>query len=783
MTTTKTNGGYHRLRDGIDRDMSIADFNEEARWCAWREEQHGSEGKPTKIPYCHYRDRNDCRKAQSNNSRSWITRREAEACWRRMQREDRDAVGGVGLFLGDLGNGYSLMGIDLDRCLDARGEPAQWARQVMERNRFDSYAEVSPSGHGVKLFFLIADADVPEVTQLLGGKTRRAFAAGEHREMAFDTQRFYAATEDSFFKDKCIRPVGIDAVRWFIEEAGPAYQREHGVGGGDHRDDGQLRRVRDESGSGHGFRFLLDCKQQGMSYEEARVAILADDGIAGDWARGKGSDQNTERAIKLAWDKAYINFSWEEPDISLLDDRRGELPPFPLELLPIKLQDLVKRAAHGAGCSDGYVAMPLLGTAAALIGNGRRVRASKSWSVPHTLWVATCGFSGDGKTPGLAVTKNALNEVERGFDSHVVDLKRRHQQLVDQADAAAEIWKAEFKKAVKANREPPPRPQRAEPPEKFIAPRLVVTDVTVERMCELLVARPKGMLLLIDELSGLLLNMERYSGGMDNQFWLMAWDGQSYSCERKNGTSISVYLLIGIVGGTQPDRLPQCFKVNDGMYARFLWTWPAKAPYQPLSDDSVECDPDLVRIFDALALLGENEQEVIKLTTEARVAFEQLRKHVNQESETFAGREREWWSKIPTHVLRIAGTLCYLEWAAGIEDEPRNLQSKYIKAAVRLTLDYLWPHARACLRQIGLTQRNADARIVLRWLRGKDLHEVRREDVRRDALSQRLDAEQTDCVLSQLARAGWIRRMPTGSGRGRTAQRWEVNPKLSHNAI
>jgi hypothetical protein len=93
-------------------------------------------------------------------------------------------------------------------------------------------------------------------------------------------------------------------------------------------------------------------------------------------------------------------------------------------------------------------------------------------------------------------------------------------------------------------------------------------------------------------------------------------------------------------------------------------------------------------------------------------------------------------------------------------------------------LDYLWPHARACLRQIGLTQRHADARLVLRWLSNKSLHEVRREDVRRDALSQRLDAGQTEAVLQQLAQSGWLRRTTTGSGRGPKVQLWEVNPKL-----
>jgi hypothetical protein len=761
--------------------MCIADFNEEERWCAWREEERTNsdgESKLTKVPYCHFRNRDDCRKAQSNNPRTWTTRTEASECWQSMQRADPDVVGGVGLFQGDLGDGHSLMGIDLDGCLNAESETTPWATEIIRR--FDTYAEVSPSGTGVKLFFLIAAEEVQAVKELLDGKTRRAFVAGEHMEIAFDTARFYAVTEDCFEDHESIRLVGLDEVRWLLEEAGPAYLRAHDRGG--YAADDRQHRGRDESGSGYGFRFLRDRKQQGMSCEEARDAILADDGIAGQWARSKGDD--AQRSIKMAWDNAHVsNFSWNDPDISLLDDRRGDLPPFPLEVLPPKLQDLVQGAAHGAGCSIDHVAMPMLGIAGGLLGTGRRVRASKPWSVPLALWVGVCGFSGSGKTPGLGVSKTALDGAEERFQDYVDSLRREHQRRLDEALAAEKAWEARVKRAIKEQREPPLRPEAAEQPKKFIPPRLSVVDVTIEKMCELLVARPKGMLLTIDELAGLLLNMRRYSGGMDNQFWLMAWDGHSYTCERKNGTSIDVpYLLIGIVGGIQPDRLPECFKINDGMHARFLWVWPAKAPYRPLSDAIEERDRTLVGIFDKLSQLGEDERKSIELAKEARIAFEGLRKRVHEEGERLAGREREWWTKVPVHVLRIAGTLCYMDWAmAASENEPANLHCKYIKAATRLTVDYLWPHTRACLRQIGLSQRHADARIVLQWLSNKGLEEVRREDVRRDALSQRLDAEQTNSLLLQLARAGWLRRVTVGGGRGRPAQRWEVNPKLLHN--
>ena len=55
---------------------------------------------------------------------------------------------------------------------------------------------------------------------------------------------------------------------------------------------------------------------------------------------------------------------------------------------------------------------------------------------------------------------------------------------------------------------------------------------------------------LSDELASLFLNMSRYSGGQDNEFWLEAWNGGSYTVERMGRPPIVVdYLLVGVVGG------------------------------------------------------------------------------------------------------------------------------------------------------------------------------------------------------------------------------------------
>jgi hypothetical protein len=378
-STPTAKGNGKRVRKSVlPPQLSITDFNRERRWCAWRKEERTNKNdskKSTKVPYCQYRNDQDQRRASSDKPNTWITRDEAEACWQRMQRNDPDAAGGIGLFQGQLANRYWVMGLDLDSCRnDKTGEVDPLAKEII--TRFDSYAEVSPSGTGAKVFFLIADDDKPTVDELLNGgrpprarRYRATFQAGEHREMAFDTKRYYAVTENAL-TDAPIQSVKIDDVRWFFHHAGPAYLEQHNpfLRGMGERGIGAST-GRDESGSGHGFRLLAECKRNGMSYEEAVNALRADQGEAGEWARRK-----EDRDYRLAWEKAAVtSHSWDDPDISLLDDRRGDLPAFPLEVLePPSLQDLVKRAAHGAGCSIDHVAMPMIGVAGGLIGTSRR---------------------------------------------------------------------------------------------------------------------------------------------------------------------------------------------------------------------------------------------------------------------------------------------------------------------------------------------------------------------------------------------------------------------------
>jgi hypothetical protein len=314
--------------------------------------------------------------------------------------------------------------------------------------------------------------------------------------------------------------------------------------------------------------------------------------------------------------------TWENPDWSILDDKRGDLPDFP-DCLG-KAWATTNRAAKGAGVTIAHVAVPLLGIASGLIGVARRIQASTSWLEPATIWCGIVGFSGSGKTPGLEVTKRALSAIERDKREGIAELRRRHDSKVEKARAAKAIWKKQVEDAAQNGTTAPEMPKEAQDPGKFVTSRLFVSDGTIERLGELLTARPQGIVRIVDELSAMFANMQRYSGGQDNEFWLEAWNGNSFSVERIGRQLEIDYLLVGVVGGFQPDKLVKAFAGDDdGMYARFCFSWPEEAPHRNLIDDIADVDPNLKRALanlDGLAISDDRGlvRKAIRLSPTAR---------------------------------------------------------------------------------------------------------------------------------------------------------------------
>ena len=338
--------------------------------------------------------------------------------------------------------------------------------------------------------------------------------------------------------------------------------------------------------------------------------------------------------------------------------------------------------------------------------------------------------------------------------------------------------------AVETKSPAPPKPADATEPGPFVAPRLSLSDSTIERLAVLLEVRPQGLAYVADELARLFLNMKRYSNGQDNEFWLEAWDAKHFVVERQGRPPVVLdYLLVGVIGGFQPDQLARAFEGDDdGMYARFCFAWPGEPVHMPLSNEVTEIEPEILNALTRIVDLPTGEDGVfaprtVDLSPEGLAAFEAFRAFLAQLKRDLDGREREWAAKGATHVLRLSATLAYLDWAMLGGAEPQCIGQQYVDAAVRLWREYFWPHSWAALRQIGLTEKHTNACRALFWIRARQKAEVSLQDIRQDALGRRLDAEQTRSLLDGLVRAGWLR-LVTKKTAGRAVHRWQVNPQL-----
>jgi hypothetical protein len=132
-------------------------------WVAWQQ-QSGKGGRVTKLPYNAVPGKGGM--ASSTDPKTWAKRAQAEQ--RAATLPKPFGLGGIGLVFSDLDNGWSTGGIDLDTCrCPESGAIEPWAMAVIEK--LTSYTEVSPSGSGVKAFFLFQTDDLDNLRAAMGG--------------------------------------------------------------------------------------------------------------------------------------------------------------------------------------------------------------------------------------------------------------------------------------------------------------------------------------------------------------------------------------------------------------------------------------------------------------------------------------------------------------------------------------------------------------------------------------------------------------------------------------
>ncbi len=298
----------------------------------------------------------------------------------------------------------------------------------------------------------------------------------------------------------------------------------------------------------------------------------------------------------------------------------SELPPvqeLTSELVPDALRGWITDSSVRIGCRPDFLAVAALVSLSSLVGARAAIapKALDSWTVIPVLWGQIIAPPGYMKSPALSEAMAPLHRLE----------------LRDQKVWAAqhEKWRAEdklFQMASDANErqaktlaqnEPEKARQLLTPLPRPKEPKLrrrVMNDSSVEKLAEVLVDHPHGLLVYRDELNGLLTQMDKAGQEGARAFYLQGYDGnQSYSVDRiVRGSQFIPRVCLALLGGIQPgviqEYVQDCLKDgagNDGLLQRFgLTVWPD--PPGPF--EYVDRKPDMAAQNKAFAVFERLDQ-------------------------------------------------------------------------------------------------------------------------------------------------------------------------------
>jgi len=458
--------------------------------------------------------------------------------------------------------------------------------------------------------------------------------------------------------------------------------------------------------------------------------------------------------------------------------------------LPAFWARYVRDTADAKNAPPDFVAVPLLAAASALIGNARWAKpyAASDWLEMPNLWLATVGLPGTGKSPAAKPVFDTVAAVERerlpDFENRYADYLRDLEEFKGRED----IWRGEVKQAVKDGLTPPDL--QAVEPVKPVEPCLMANDATLEKLCLLLQAEPKGLLYRRDELAGWLENMNRYGAGNDRPFWLEAWSGGSYVQHRiKYDKPIRIdRLALSVFGTTQPERVTKMLaEVDDGLIGRFLWSKPDRVPFAPprVAADNEAATAALRRLANLKMDTredGELAPRLVPFAPRAEAVLTAFAIQMDERQDTANGLMMGTISKARGQAVRLALVLTYLDWAAEGGPEPTEVSEVLVVSAANMLADYFMPMARRVFKEAALPEAERDAATIAHWLKKhpekQKVNASAMERGKEDGFFGLRNRQQIDAALSVLTDHK-ILMTPKAEGKaGRPRVDFYVNPRF-----
>jgi hypothetical protein len=516
---------------------------------------------------------------------------------------------------------------------------------------------------------------------------------------------------------------------------------------------------------------------------------------------------NRRDVIQLNGGESY---AWDEPKPIVAELK--PVPPFDAEtLLPPALAAWVMDEAERMPCSQDFIAAAAIVASGSLVGArcGIRPKALDSWLIIPNLWGGIVGDPSDKKSP-------AGGAALRPLDRLIAKAAGEHATAAADYESAKLVFEAQ-KEAIESRiKEAAKKPTKGDPatfakelrvhadsaPQAPVLRRYKTNDSTVERLGELLRDNPFGMLVVRDELVGLLASWDREGREGERAFFLEGWNGnQSFDTDRIGRGHISIpNVCLSIFGGIQPDKLTTYLEqavhslANDGMLQRFQvlvypdprrWEWRDRAPNKAARDAAYAVFEALADFypcsFGAASADEINKFPYFTFDESAQRVFiewsEDLhRVRMPREEEPII---RQHLAKFDKLFPALALLFHLVECMSGSAPGPVRKTSALRAGA---WCEYLEAHARRCyglLKDDGLRAAQA---LAAKLRRGHLQNEFTLRDVRRNQWRSLTTDQAIQAALDWLEDEHWLRGETsggTGPGGGRRTTRYQINPRIS----
>lgn len=254
-------------------------------------------------------------------------------------------------------------------------------------------------------------------------------------------------------------------------------------------------------------------------------------------------------------------------------------PEMDMTLWPdiIRLRSL--EVAESVGCDPLVPLFAGLATVCGAVDARTRLELMPGYQVPPLLWFMTIGDPADKKTPGARPMMHVLHQLERE------DIQRYERSLLEW-EALDNIHQQSRKAYILAAGQstetlltgkldddtlPPVAPP---PPGKPVNVKLLVEDVTSQKLVRIVADRPRGVLCHLDEMSSWVNKLTDPRSGEDRSCWTKSYEADPYTMDRvgSENTIFASNMAVSIYGNIQPavfkERLRQMS--NDGLLQRFI---------------------------------------------------------------------------------------------------------------------------------------------------------------------------------------------------------------------